>query len=207
MKTKILSLLIFSGLLISQTGVLAADAPGKVDLQKIDSDQDGMSDWKELFFYKTDPYRADTDGDGFGDMMEIENGYSPHDRNPGIKFVKRIEVDTKKQELSYYFDNKKISTFKVSTGKPSMPTPKGNFKIKNKYDRAWSKKYGLWMPFWMGLGTGSFGFHELPEWPNGYKEGRDHLGKAVSHGCIRLGIGQAELLYRWADVGTPVAIK
>jgi lipoprotein-anchoring transpeptidase ErfK/SrfK len=28
----------------------------------------------------------------------------------------------------------------------------------------------------------------------------------VSHGCIRLGIGPAETLYNWTEVGTPVYI-
>lgn len=207
MKKLIYSFCLIAFLLMSYTTVLAEESMNKVDLQKIDSDIDGMSDWKELYFYKTDPYKTDTDGDSFSDLTEISNGYSPHDPKLSVKFQKRIEVDTKKQELTYFFDGKIISTFKVSTGKRSMPTPKGEFKIKNKFPRAWSKKYGLWMPFWMGLQDGKFGFHELPEWPNGFKEGKDHLGKAVSHGCIRLGIGQAELLYQWADVGTPVIIK
>jgi lipoprotein-anchoring transpeptidase ErfK/SrfK len=56
------------------------------------------------------------------------------------------------------------------------------------------------------LGTGSFGLHELPIWPNGYREGQDHLGIPVSHGCIRLGVGPAQFLYNWAEVGTPVII-
>ena len=62
------------------------------------------------------------------------------------------------------------------------------------------------MPYWLGMGTGRFGFHELPIWPSGYREGENHLGIAVSHGCIRLGIGPAEFLYNWVEVGTPVVI-
>ena len=55
------------------------------------------------------------------------------------------------------------------------------------------KAYGLWMPFWLGLDRGRIGIHELPVWPSGYREGEDHLGKAVSHGCIRLGVGSASI--------------
>ena len=193
-------------LLSSPLTLLAAESK-KIDAKKIDTDRDGLSDWEETNYYKTDPKKTDTDNDGFSDAVEIKNGYSPHNATSGIKFLKRIEVDTKKQELTYFFDNIKINTFKVSTGKATMPTPKGSYKIKNKYPRAWSKKFGLWMPFWMGLKDGSFGFHELPEWPNGYKEGQNHLGRAVSHGCIRLGVGQAETLYNWTDISTPVTIK
>lgn len=110
------------------------------------------------------------------------------------------------QRLHYYLGDTELGSFPVSAGKASTPTPKGNYTIINKHPKAWSS-YGLWMPYWMGLGTGKFGFHELPIWPSGYREGENHLGIAVSHGCIRLGIGPAEYLYNWADIGTPVVIK
>ena len=119
---------------------------------------------------------------------------------------KNIKVDVgAKQRVYYYLGDTQIGSFPVSAGKASMPTPKGNFSIINKYPKAWSS-YGLWMPYWLGMGTGRFGFHELPIWPSGYREGENHLGVAVSHGCIRLGIGPAEFLYNWVEVGTPVLI-
>lgn len=119
---------------------------------------------------------------------------------------KNIKVDTgKNQRLYYYLDDIQIGSFPISAGKSSTPTPKGNYSIINKHLKAWSP-YGLWMPYWLGLGTGRFGFHELPIWPNGYREGEHHLGTAVSHGCIRLGIGPAKYIYNWTEVGTPVLI-
>jgi hypothetical protein len=119
---------------------------------------------------------------------------------------KSLRVDTgKAQRLHYYLGDVQIGSFPISAGKFSTPTPTGNYKIINKHPKAWSP-YGLWMPYWMGLGTGRFGFHELPVWPNGYREGEDHLGTAVSHGCIRLGVGPAKYLYEWAEIGTPVSI-
>jgi len=119
---------------------------------------------------------------------------------------KNIKVDTSKnQRLHYYLGDTKIGSFPISAGKASTPTPKGNYSIVNKHPKAWSP-YGLWMPYWLGLGTGRFGFHELPIWPSGYREGQNHLGVAVSHGCIRLGIGPAKYLYDWVEIGTPVYI-
>jgi hypothetical protein len=119
---------------------------------------------------------------------------------------KNIKVDTSKnQRLYYYLGDVQIGSFPISAGKASTPTPKGNYSIVNKHPKAWSP-YGLWMPYWLGLGTGRFGFHELPIWPSGYREGQNHLGVAVSHGCIRLGIGPAQYLYNWVDIGTPVYI-
>jgi hypothetical protein len=120
--------------------------------------------------------------------------------------AKNIKIDVgSKQRLYYYIGDVQLGSFPVSAGKASTPTPRGEFKIINKHPKAWSS-FGLWMPYWMGLGTGSFGLHELPIWPNGYREGQDHLGIPVSHGCIRLGIGPAQFLYNWAEVGTPVII-
>jgi len=120
---------------------------------------------------------------------------------------KRIEINTKEQKLTYFFDNEKLGEFAVSTGKPSMPTPKGSFKIDSKHPKAWSNTYKLWMPYWMSLRNGYFGIHELPIWPSGFREGSNHLGKAVSHGCIRLDIGPAEFLYQWTPINTEVIIK
>jgi len=171
---------------------------------KIDSDNDGLSDYKEFQFH-TDALNPDTDGDGYKDGDEIKAGYDPLNKEK-IKLPKQIEINLKKQELSYFLDGVRIGTFKVSTGKAAMPTPKGNFKIDEKELKAWSKPYGLWMPYWLGLGQGEFGIHELPIWPNGYREGSNHLGTPVSHGCIRLGIGPAKLIYDWAPIGTPVKI-
>ncbi|MDD3711761.1 MAG: L,D-transpeptidase [Patescibacteria group bacterium] len=120
--------------------------------------------------------------------------------------IKNIKIDiSKNQRLYYYLGDTEIGSFPISAGKATTPTPKGNFKIINKHLKAWSS-YGLWMPYWMGLGTGSFGLHELPIWPSGYREGESHLGIPVSHGCIRLGIGPAKFLYDWANIGTSVLI-
>ena len=79
--------------------------------------------------------------------------------------------------------------------------------VKNKIDRAFSKTYGLYMPFWMAFTYNGYGIHELPEWPGGYKEGEDHLGIPVSHGCVRLGVNSAEQIYNWSEVGTPVIVQ
>ena len=178
--------------------------PEKVKSEDNDTDSDGLSDKMELNFH-TDLNNSDTDGDGFKDGEEVNAGYDP--TKPGkIKLTKKIEINTgKEQKLYYFLGDVRIGEFKISSGKFSMKTPKGNFKIDGKALRAWSK-YGLWMPYWMSLKNGYFGIHELPEWPNGMKEGENHLGIPVSHGCVRLGVGPAKFLYNWAPIGTPVKI-
>jgi lipoprotein-anchoring transpeptidase ErfK/SrfK len=130
---------------------------------------------------------------------------------------KYVEVNLAEQKLYRITGNNLEKVYRVSTGKWSTPTPKGdNFTITSKILRAYSRTYGLYMPYWMNftgadingeeLPVGSFGLHELPEWPSGYKEGASHIGTPVSHGCVRLGVGDAAEIYAWADVGTHVVI-
>jgi hypothetical protein len=177
--------------------------PEQVKLEDNDLDKDGLSDRMELNFHSS-LKNPDTDGDGYLDGEEIENGFDPTEGN-NAKLSKRIEINLDQQELSYFLGGVRMDTFPVSSGRKGMYTPTGHYRIDGKALRAWSS-WGLWMPYWMSLSNGYFGIHELPEWPDGSKEGEDHLGVPVSHGCIRLGVGPAEFLYYWAPVGTPVFI-
>lgn len=175
-------------------------------LSQLDWDKDGLSDAMEINL-GTDLKNSDTDGDGYFDKAEVYAGFDPLNKQP-VRLAKKIEINLATQELTYFLGQRKIETYKVSSGALGWETPKGNFKIEIKTPLAWSKAAGLWMPYWMAFApSGKLGIHELPYWPNGYREGQAHLGKPVSHGCVRLGIGPAKELYDWAEIGTPVVIK
>lgn len=178
--------------------------PKKVTLENNDLDYDGLSDRMELNFH-SNLENPDSDGDGIKDGEEIKKGSDPNKKD--VVLEKKIKIDLKNQYLSYFLGDVRLGLFKVSTGKKSMPTPTGTFAIGNKSIKAWSKKYGLWMPYWLGIQGEQFGIHELPVWPGGYREGANHLGIAVSHGCVRLGIGPAKELYDWTSIGTKVIIN
>lgn len=125
---------------------------------------------------------------------------------PGMYPGKYIEVNIDEQRMYLWEGMTKINEYTVSTGNIwSHPTPLGVRYIENKINNAWSSTYKLYMPWWMSIG-GGYGIHELPYWPNGAREGERNLGHAVSHGCIRLGIGPAQEVYNWAEVGIPVYI-
>ena len=120
---------------------------------------------------------------------------------------KYIDVDIAHQTMVLFESGKAVDSYLVSSGKRGMDTPKGEFSVQNKAPRPWSQAYGLYMPYWMAFtADGKYGIHELPEWPGGYKEGANHLGHPVSHGCIRLGVGNAKRVYEWADIGTVIYI-
>ncbi len=63
-----------------------------------DTDHDGISDVQEVEVTKTNPLKADTDGDGFWDGYELIKGYSPVgaqklDKFP-IKAIQNIDPTT-----------------------------------------------------------------------------------------------------------------
>jgi lipoprotein-anchoring transpeptidase ErfK/SrfK len=120
---------------------------------------------------------------------------------------KYIDINIDAQIMTIFENGVLLDSYLISSGLRGMDTPKGSFQIHNKHPRPWSKQYSLFMPFWMAITPdGKYGIHELPEWPGGYKEGANHLGIPVSHGCVRLGVGSASRVYEWAEIGIPVII-
>lgn len=128
------------------------------------------------------------------------------DVEPQILKGRYIDVDLSSQTMFIFEDGEEKGAFKVSTGKRGMDTPNGTFKVMGKAKRPWSKTYKLYMPWFIQFTGEGHGIHELPEWPSGYKEGTNHLGIPVSHGCVRLGIGTAKIVYDFVTVGTPLVI-
>ncbi len=49
------------------------------DAIHVDSDRDNVTDYDEVNLYRTNPFTADTDGDGHNDGVEVAMGYNPHD--------------------------------------------------------------------------------------------------------------------------------
>ncbi len=123
---------------------------------------------------------------------------------PGRFPGRYIDIDLATQRLCQIEGNSVGTCYTISSGKASMPTPTGTFSITGKDPRAFSSKYGLYMPWWQQF-NGPYGIHELPE-TNTWKEVPDHLGTPVSHGCVRLGVGPAQDVYNWTSIGTPVYI-
>lgn len=173
--------------------------------QTADSDGDGLNDRLELLF-GSNPNAVDTDGDGYRDGIEVSSGYSPTSSSTH-PLKKEIDVKLSTQQLSLVLGGVTIATYQISSGKKGMATPTGEFTVLSKNPRAWSRSAKLWMPWWMSFSVKGYGLHELPEWPGGKKEGAAHLGKPVSHGCVRLGIGPAKTLYDWAPIGTKIVIQ
>jgi hypothetical protein len=106
------------------------------------------------------------------------------------------------QMMWVFEDDSIIQRFPVSTGVPAHRTPTGSYRVHNKAPRAYSNRYECWMLQWQAITPdGMIGMHSL--------EGTSYLrrlGSVASHGCIRLSHENAQWLYDWSEIGTPVDI-
>lgn len=141
-----------------------------------------------------------------------------NDTNPSAQYkaatAKGIIVNTGTQRLHQQEGGDDINVFVVSTGKNGYNTPPGDYHVGHKNDVRYSRAYNLYMDNWLGLAHDSYGFrgygiHKLPYWKTRsgrIYEGEAHLGRRVSHGCVRLGYNESKIVYDWAEVGTDVKI-
>jgi|GEM_PF-4138367 len=119
---------------------------------------------------------------------------------------KWIFISLSKQRLEERVGTTRLVEHTISSGKTATPTPTGRYSVLSKNPKAWSRLAGLWMPSWMQFTPRGHGIHELPVWPSGRREGVNHLGKPVSHGCVRLSPETGKSVYESVSVGTPVVI-
>jgi peptidoglycan hydrolase-like protein with peptidoglycan-binding domain len=116
--------------------------------------------------------------------------------------------------LYYYRGARPLRVFTVATGGTWTPTPRGRFRIVNKYRHPWwyppSSSWAAGLepippgpknPLgtrWMGLSVPGVGIHGTPHPAS--------VGYSISHGCIRMKKSDAVSLFRLVRVGTRVWI-
>lgn len=94
-----MTITVTSGVYKGETTFALADITS-IDFETIDdmldTDGDGLSDIKEIYFYDTNPRSADTDGDGWSDGEEVADGMfninNPTSFNPKVSDVPSLEV-------------------------------------------------------------------------------------------------------------------
>jgi len=127
----------------------------------------------------------------------------------GIGVNKYILVDISEQHMYVYEDDLLIYSFVSSSGMNNS-TRTGNFSVLEKIPNAYGETWNIWMPNWLGIywsGNLQNGIHALPILSNGATLWEGYLGVPISYGCVVLGTYEAQLLYDWADIGTPVEIR
>jgi hypothetical protein len=118
-----------------------------------------------------------------------------------------LVVNLKTFRATLFRNGRVILRADVGIGKPSWPTPRGDFYIRNKLTGFASPTYG---PVAFGTSARS---SVLTDWPAGGYVGihgtdePDLLPGRVSHGCIRMRNADIVRLARLMPMGTPLTIR
>jgi lipoprotein-anchoring transpeptidase ErfK/SrfK len=147
-------------------------------------------------------------------VMESVNNPSqsssqPQAPAPSYGGAKYILVDISEQHMYAYDGDQLVYSFVASTGIGNS-TRVGTFAVQSKVPNAYGSTWNIWMPNWLGIYWShglENGIHALPILSNGATLWAGFLGRPVSYGCVVLGTYEAQLLYDWAEVGTPVEIQ
>lgn len=123
------------------------------------------------------------------------------------KPVREIVVSLEDRKLALMEDGQVKKIYSVAVGKPSTPSPAGKFTIERRVANPVYQHKGRTVEpgpdnpvgtRWMGLSAKGYGIHGTNE--------PKSIGKAASHGCIRMGKSDLEELYALVDVGDQVEI-
>ena len=120
---------------------------------------------------------------------------------------KRIVVSIPDRKLVLLEGERVVKIYDVAVGASRTPSPEGEFKIANRLPNpTWYSPGKVLGPGksnplgtrWMGLGYKGYGIHGTNV-PNS-------IGKAASHGCIRMRQRDVEELFELVGVGTRVEL-
>jgi lipoprotein-anchoring transpeptidase ErfK/SrfK len=121
---------------------------------------------------------------------------------------RQVLVSLQDRQLAVLEQGKVLRTFRVSVGARVSPSPIGEFRIVNRLARPTYYHPGVVIPpgkdspigpRWLGLSKKGYGIHGTNEpWS---------IGRAESHGCIRLRNRDIKQLFELVHVGDTVEIR
>jgi lipoprotein-anchoring transpeptidase ErfK/SrfK len=106
-----------------------------------------------------------------------------------------VEIDRSRQVLLLVDHGRTVRAIHVSTGAFGR-TPGGTFAVYRKETLSWSIPFQAWMPYanYFYGGFAVHGYSDVPPYP-------------ASHGCVRVPMVEAPVVYAFAGIGTPVWIR
>lgn len=122
--------------------------------------------------------------------------------------VRRIVVSIPDRKLILIDNGRIVKTYAVAVGAPETPSPTGTFQVVTRVpDPAWYQPGKVVPPGpgnplgprWIGLSQKGYGIH-------GTNSPRS-IGKAKSHGCIRMRNADVEELFALVDIGDVVELR
>ncbi len=125
----------------------------------------------------------------------------------------RLEISLSRRRVTLYRGNAPIKSYPVAIGRPGWETPTGNFRvIQMKKNPIWIHPWTgkaipgghprnplgkYWIGFWTD-GTNYIGLHGTPN--------PETIGRAVSHGCIRMYNKDIQELFNQVDAETLITV-
>ena len=130
---------------------------------------------------------------------------------------KVITINLALQEGVFYQDGCVVKATPVTTGRPQLRTPTGNFSVFYKqspfeFISPWPPSspfyyYPSWTSWVMEFAAGGYFIHDAPWEPaSEYGPGGEDSAGA-SHGCIHIPTDTMQWLYSWTPEGTPVIVS
>ncbi|KYZ75051.1 hypothetical protein AXX12_15865 [Anaerosporomusa subterranea] len=134
---------------------------------------------------------------GFDYMDEVDFAALPSQPSATPTGQLSLIIKVNERILEVHQDGQFFKKYRIAVGKSETPTPIGEWKIVWK-DYNWGTGFGT---RWMGLNVpwGIYGIHGTNKpWS---------IGQFASHGCIRMRNKDAEELFEWVNINTPVRIE
>jgi hypothetical protein len=103
-----------------------------------------------------------------------------------------VEVDISRQVMALVNGDHVVSTFHVSTGKPSTPTVRGTYHFYRK-DPGYNSE-GMYYSVYFIRGYATHGYNPVP------------MHEAASHGCVRNPIPFSHYIYNWIHLGDAIHV-
>jgi LysM repeat protein len=127
--------------------------------------------------------------------------WAPPAPSPTITTGKQVVVDLSDQRVYAYENGQLVRNVLVSTGLWGTPTVTGDFQIYVKYDSQLMSGPGYYLPGvpWVMYFYQSYSLHGT-YWHSNW-------GHPMSHGCVNMPTPEAQWLYSWAPIGTPVHVQ
>jgi lipoprotein-anchoring transpeptidase ErfK/SrfK len=116
-------------------------------------------------------------------------------------YAKQIVIDISDQTLTAFEGTRAVFSTLISGGQAYTPTPIGEFAIYSKIRSQTMSGPGYSLPNveFVAYFYSSYAIHGA-YWHNNF-------GHPMSHGCVNMRVMDAQWLYNWAPIGTPVSVR
>jgi len=126
---------------------------------------------------------------------------------------RRLILKLRERRVYVYERDKVLANYRVAIGKKGWETPTGSFQVIQKvrtplWKNPWNGRISKpgprsplgerWVGFWTD-GKNTIGFHGTA--------GEHLIGRAVSHGCVRMRNADIKAMFDMVEIGTPVVVQ